>query len=56
MSPVKSKSQAGFLGAEYARKKKGKKGKTKMSNAQLKEYLEGTKYSKLPKRVRKRRG
>jgi len=52
--PVKSKAQAGFLGAELARKRAGKKTKTKMTEAQLSEYLEGSKVKKLPLRAKKK--
>ncbi len=38
-TPIVSKKQAGLFGAEYARKKAGKKGKTKMGKAVLKRHL-----------------
>jgi len=53
-TPIVSKKQRGFMGAEYARKKAGKKGKTKMSKAELKRHLKESKGKKLPKRSRKR--
>lgn len=48
-TPIVSKKQRGFFGAEYARKKKGKKGKTKMSKAELKRHLKESKGKKLRK-------
>lgn len=39
-TPIVSKKQAGFFGAEYARKKTGKKGRTDMSKAELKRHLQ----------------
>jgi hypothetical protein len=48
-TPITSKRQRGFFGAEYARKKKGKKGKTKMSKATLKRHLKESKGKKLKK-------
>ena len=44
-----SKRQRGFFGAEYARKKAGKKGRTKMSKAVLKRHLKESKGKKLKK-------
>ncbi len=38
-TPIVSKKQAGFFGAEYARKKAGKKGRTKMGKAELRRHL-----------------
>lgn len=38
-TPITTRKQLGFLGAEYRRKKKGKKGKTSMSKAELKRHL-----------------
>ena len=38
-TPIISKKQAGFFGAEYARKKAGKKTRTKMSKVELKRHL-----------------
>lgn len=54
-TPIVSKKQRGFFGAEYARKKAGKKGKTKMSKAELSRHLKESKGKKLPKRVKKRK-
>ena len=38
-TPIVSKKQAGFFGAEYARKKKGLKGRTSMSRNVLKRHI-----------------
>ena len=46
-TPIVSKKQQGFFGAEYGRKKAGKKGKTKMSKAELKKHLKESKGKKL---------
>lgn len=54
-TPIVSKKQRGFFGAEYARKKKGKKGKTKMSKAELKRHLKESKGKKLPARSKKKK-
>lgn len=51
--PAKSKSQQRFMGAELARKRAGKRTKTKMPEKQLKEYA-STKRKGLPKRVSSR--
>jgi len=42
-TPIVSRRQRGFFGAEYARKKAGKKGRTKMSKAELKRHLKESK-------------
>ena len=47
----KSKKQAGFLGAELARKEKGQKGKTDMSVKELKGKMKGTKKKSLPEKA-----
>ena len=52
--PAKSKKQRRFMGAELARKRKGKRTRTKMSAKQLKEYA-GTSEKGLPVRKRKKR-
>ena len=39
-TPITSKKQRGFFGAEYSRKKRGLKGRTKMSKKILKQHLE----------------
>jgi len=54
-TPIVSKKQRGFFGAEYARKKKGKKGKTKMSKTELKRHLKESKGKKLPTRSKKKK-
>ena len=46
-TPIVSKKQRGFFGAEYKRKKAGKKGKTKMSKTVLKRHLKESKGRKL---------
>jgi len=51
MSPAVSRKQQKMMGAELARKRAGKKTKTKMSEKQLEEYA-GTKRKTLP--VKKR--
>lgn len=38
-TPIISRKQAGFFGAEYSRRKRGKKGRTSMSKAKLKRHL-----------------
>jgi len=47
--PAKSKAQQRFMGAELARKRAGKKTKTKMSEKQLGEFA-STKRKGLPKK------
>lgn len=54
-TPITTEKQRGFFGAEYARKKAGKKGKTKMSKATLKAHLEEAGGKKLPKSKKKKR-
>ena len=51
--PAKSKVQQRFMGAELARKRAGKKTKTRMTEKQLEEYA-GTKLKKLPARKKKK--
>lgn len=53
MSPAKSKAQQRFFGAELARKRAGKKTKTKMNEKQLSEFA-ATKRKGLPARKKKR--
>lgn len=48
-TPIVSKRQRGFFGAEYSRKKRGLKGRTRMSKAELKRHLRESKGKKLPK-------
>jgi len=54
--PAKSKAQQRLMGADLARKRAGKKTKTKMSEKQLEEYA-GTKTKGLPakKKSKKRK-
>ena len=52
-TPIISEKQRGFFGAEYARKKAGKKGKTEMSEAELRRHLKESKGKKLPKRTKR---
>ena len=52
MSPAVSKRQQQFFGAELARKRAGKKTKTKMTEKQLREFA-STKTKGLPKKRRK---
>jgi len=47
-TPIVSEKQRGFFGAELARKKAGKKTRTKMSQAELKRHLKESKGKKLP--------
>ena len=54
-TPIVSKKQRGFFGAEYARKKEGKKGRTKMSKAVLKRHLKESKGKKLPTRTKRKK-
>ena len=51
--PAKSKAQQRFMGAELARKRAGKKTRTKMSEGQLEEYAH-TKRKGLPARKKKK--
>ena len=50
--PAKSRKQQQFMGAELARKRSGKRTKTKMSERQLKDYA-GTKHKGRPGKKRK---
>lgn len=54
-TPITSKRQRGFFGAELARKKAGKKGKTKMSKAELRRHLKESKGKKLSKTAKKKK-
>lgn len=54
-TPIVSKKQQGFMGAELARKQAGKRGKTGMSKATLARHLEESGGKKLPARSRKKR-
>lgn len=51
MCPAVSRKQQQFFGAELARRRAGKKTKTKMSEKQLREFA-GTKRSKLPNKAK----
>ena len=51
--PAKSRKQQQFMGAELARKRAGKRTRTKMSEKQLEEYA-GTKHKGLPKRKKRK--
>ena len=51
-TPIVSKKQRGFFGAELARKRAGKKTRTKMSKEELRRHLKESKDKKLPKRKR----
>lgn len=51
--PAKSKAQQRFFGAELGRKRTGKKTRTGMSAAQLKEYA-ATPRKRLPARAKKK--
>ena len=54
-TPIVSKKQRGFFGAELARKEAGKKTRTKMSQAELKKHLKESKGKKLPSKVVKKK-
>lgn len=51
--PAKSKAQQRFMGADLARKRKGKKTKTGMTLSQLKDFA-GTPHKNLPARKKKK--
>ena len=53
-TPIVSRKQQKFMGAELTRKKKGKKGRTGMSRAVLKRHLTESRGKKLQKRVKKK--
>ena len=52
--PARSKAQQRFMGAELGRQRAGKKTRTGMTTAQLREYA-GTKRKGLPARAKKGR-
>ena len=52
--PAVNKRQQRFMGAELARKRAGKKTRTKMTEQQLREFA-GTKRKGLPARKKKRK-
>jgi len=47
-TPIVSERQKGLFGAELARKRAGKKGKTEMSEAELSRHLKESKGKNLP--------
>ena len=51
-TPITSEAEQGFFGAEYAKKKAGKKGKTGMSKKTLARHLEESKGKNLPRKRR----
>lgn len=53
-TPIVSKKQRGLFGAELARKKAGKKGRTGMSKAVLRRHLKESKGKNLPKSTRRK--
>lgn len=51
-TPIVSKKQRGLFGAEYARRKAGKKGRMKgITVAELRRHLKESRGKKLPKRA-----
>ena len=54
-TPIVSKKQRGFFGAELARKRAGKETKTEMPEAELVRHLEESKGKKLPKIAKKKK-
>ena len=54
-TPIVSRKQQRLFGAELGRKKRGKKGKTKMGKKVLKRHLKESKGKKLPRKVRKKK-
>ena len=54
-TPIISKKQRGFFGAELASKRVGKKTRTKMSEAELVRHLKESKGKKLPKKSKGRK-
>ena len=53
-TPIVSKKQRGFFGAELARKRTGKETKTEMSEAELSRHLEESGGKKLPLKRKKK--
>ena len=51
-TPIVSKKQRGFMGAELARKRAGKKTRTKMSETELSKHLKESRGKKLPAKKR----
>lgn len=55
-TPIVSKKQRGFFGAELARRRKGKKGRMKgITTAELRSHLKESKGKKLPVRTSQRK-
>lgn len=54
-TPIVSKKQQGFMGAELARKRAGEKTKTGMTEKQLSQHLEESAGKKLPLRAKKKK-
>jgi len=54
-TPITSEAQRGLFGAELARKRAGKKGKTGMSEAELARHLEESGGKDLPARAKLKR-
>lgn len=50
-TPITSKKQRGFFGAELARKRAGKRTRTEMPEAELVRHLKESKGKRLPKRA-----
>ncbi len=48
--PAESKAQAGMMGAELARRRKGRKPRMDMKTADLEEFLRGVEVKDLPAR------
>lgn len=53
-TPIVSKAQQGFFGAELARKRTGKKPKTRMSEKLLIQHMTESSGKKLPRRRKKK--
>lgn len=54
-TPIVSKKQRGLFGAEYARRKAGKRLLTGITTAELRSHLKESAGKKLPLRTRKRK-
>ena len=52
-TPITSKAQQGFMGAELARKRAGKRGKTDMSEVELSRHLKESGGKKLKRKVKR---
>lgn len=53
-TPIVSERQRGFFGSELKRKREGKKGKTKMTEAEIERHLHEAKGEDLPKTAKKK--